>query len=160
MSYKTSPIALIRFKCLTKLPSENVIRMPSQNYQKRWSSPRNCPKRWSSPISGHFVSTHGWCLSEPWWVLSKVCTYKILYHLSVLTKYTLLPFCSRKIKLLKCSITSLSPYRFGTVDHLVKNNMPGKLFFVFAKIRVPLVCTYVYCTKWSCNISLIHVKVC
>ncbi len=26
-----------------------------------------------------------------------------------------------------------SPYCFGTVDHLVKNNMPGKLFFVFAK---------------------------
>jgi hypothetical protein len=33
--------------------------------------------------------------------------YKILYHLSVLTKYTLLPFCSCKIKLPKCSITSL-----------------------------------------------------
>jgi hypothetical protein len=53
----------------------------------------------------------------------------------------------------------ISPYRFGTVDHLVKKNMPGKLFFVFAKIRVPLVCTYVYCTKWSRNTSLIHVKV-
>jgi hypothetical protein len=53
----------------------------------------------------------------------------------------------------------VSPYRFGTVDHLVKKNMPGKLFFVFAKIRVPLVCTYVYCTKWSRNILLIHVKV-
>jgi hypothetical protein len=44
-------------------------------------------------------------------------------------------------------------------DGIVKKNMPGKLFFVFAKIRVPLVCTYVYCTKWSRNISLIHVKV-
>ncbi len=33
------------FKCLTKLPSENVIRKPSQNCQKRWSSPRNCQKK-------------------------------------------------------------------------------------------------------------------
>jgi hypothetical protein len=40
-----------------------------------------------------------------------------------------------------------------------KKNMAGKLFFAFAKIRVPLVCTYVHCTKWSRNISLIHVKV-
>ncbi len=41
-------VTLIRFKCLTKLPSENVIRMPSQN----------CQKRWMSPLSGHFI-VHG-----------------------------------------------------------------------------------------------------
>ncbi len=53
----------------------------------------------------------------------------------------------------------LSPYRSGALSHLRKKNMAGKLFFVFVKIRVPLVCTYVCCTKWSRNISLIHVKV-
>ena len=57
------------------------------------------------------------------------------------------------------NIGMVSPYRSGALSHLQKKNMAGKLFFVFAKIRVPLVCTYVYCTKWSCNISLIHVKV-
>ncbi len=36
----------------------------------------------------------------------------------------------------------LSPYRFGTVDHLVKKNMPGKLFFVFAK-KKSCACMYV-----------------
>ncbi len=54
---------------------------------------------------------------------------------------------------------SKSPYRSGAPSHLRKKNMAGKLFFVFAKIRIPLVCTYVYCTKWNRNISLIHVKV-
>jgi hypothetical protein len=54
---------------------------------------------------------------------------------------------------------SISPYRSGALSHLRKKNMAGKLFFVFAKIRVLLVSTYVYCTKWSCNVSLIHVKV-
>jgi len=34
MSYKTSPIASIRFKRLTILPSENVIRMPSKIAKK------------------------------------------------------------------------------------------------------------------------------
>ena len=53
----------------------------------------------------------------------------------------------------------LSPYRPSAFDHSVKKNMPGKLFLVFAKIWVPLVCKYVLCTKWNCNISLICIRV-
>jgi hypothetical protein len=34
--------------------------------------------------------------------------------------------------------------------------MAGKLFFVFAKAGVPLVCTYVLCTRGRCNIFLIE----
>ncbi len=89
---KNLTISLIRFKCLTKLPSENFIRKPSQNCQKRWSYPRNCQKKRSSPLSGRFVSTECWV------------RYLKLYHISVLTKYTLLPFCSHEMISSKCSI--------------------------------------------------------
>jgi hypothetical protein len=50
----------------------------------------------------------------------------------------------------------LSPYRHGAFDRSVKKNMPGKLFFVFAKEGVPLVRTYVLCTRRRRNISLIE----
>ena len=71
---KILTIVLIRFKCLTKLPSEMVIRKPSRNCQKRLSSPRNCQKKWPSLLSsvGYKVPTN--CI------------------ISVLTEYTLLPF--------------------------------------------------------------------
>ncbi len=48
----------------------------------------------------------------------------------------------------------ISPYPSGALSHLRKKNMAGKLFFVFAKIRVLLVCTYVRCTKLSRNIEI------
>jgi hypothetical protein len=67
--------------------------------------------------------------------------------------------CSLLNEVLKLMCPDVSPYHSGALSHLRKKNMAEKLFFVFAKIRVPLVCTYVYCTKWSRNISLIHVKV-
>ncbi len=51
---------------------------------------------------------------------------------------------------------SLSPYRPRAFDHLLKKNMPGKLFFVFASIRVPMYRTYVICTWERHNISLIE----
>jgi len=51
---------------------------------------------------------------------------------------------------------SVSPYRHGAFDRSVKKNMPGKLFFVFAKEGVPLVRTYVLCTRRRRNISLIE----
>ena len=50
----------------------------------------------------------------------------------------------------------LSPYRLRAFDRSLKKNMPGKLFFVFASIRVPMYCTYVICTRERRNISLIE----
>jgi hypothetical protein len=48
----------------------------------------------------------------------------------------------------------VSPYRLGTVDGIVKKNMPGKLFF--DHWPVPLYCTYVLCTWGHRNILLIE----
>jgi hypothetical protein len=44
----------------------------------------------------------------------------------------------------------------GTVDGIVKKNMAGKLFFVFAKAGVLLVRMYVLCTRGHRNILLIE----
>ena len=54
------------------------------------------------------------------------------------------------------NVVYLSPYCLGTFDGIIKKNMPGKLFFVFAKEGVPLVRTYVLCTRRRRNISLIE----
>ncbi len=49
----------------------------------------------------------------------------------------------------------VSPYRLGTFEGIVKQNMPGKLFF-FVHQPVPLCCAYVLCTRGHRNILLIE----
>jgi hypothetical protein len=68
----------------------------------------------------------------------------------------LLLFLAKSVQLFFVIVMLLSPYRHGAFDRSVKKNMPGKLFFVFAKEGVPLVCTYILCTRRCCNISLIE----
>jgi hypothetical protein len=50
---------------------------------------------------------------------------------------------------------TLSPYRLGTFDGIVKKNMPEKLFFLNHR-PVPLYCTHVLCTPGCRNILLIE----
>jgi hypothetical protein len=52
-------------------------------------------------------------------------------------------------------VPRLSPYRPESFDGIVKNKLPGKLFFFFDPSEVPLYRTYVLCTQGRRNISLI-----
>ena len=46
----------------------------------------------------------------------------------------------------------LSPYRPESFDGIVKNKLPGKLFFSLDPSEVPLYRTYVLCTQGRRNI--------
>jgi hypothetical protein len=66
------------------------------------------------------------------------------------------PLAQQKYRNIPLStISTVSPYRLGTFDGIVKKNMPGKLFF-FAHQPVPLCCMYVLCTRGRHNLLLIE----
>jgi hypothetical protein len=52
-------------------------------------------------------------------------------------------------------VRMVSPYRPESFDGIIKNKLPGKLFFFFDPSDVPLYRTHVLCTKGRRNISLI-----